>query len=926
MKPYPVRRRPPVRAMGAALAVWLVATPAASADEPSPGAAEPPPDSAGEAIDAPAPPEPPQASAPSQASVPPQAFAPPEPPAPPAPPEPPGPSVTPEPVPVRTEQPRPDSTPRENLDTAATAAPAAQAASPAAPTADSARTPEAAHSPTARPREKSHTPKTPRAPEGEVVRAQTPPPVHTPDSTTGDRPSRTEPRPEPEAPSSKPARTQVPSEPAPVAPSTRAVGGPGAKHDTSAAADEPITIDQATTAVTPIAAPTSTRSSTEPAPATASAPAPDPAETSETAQVPERVEAPKRAGPSVEPAARVARVAYDDADRLEWSWRILVGLSSPRFDGTGDGEGEDEGEGEQKTHPEKRSEGGNRRAVEGRSSRQKGSEHKNDRHKSEELEKREQSAKPGKPETNEKRERPEKGEKRNRGEQPVERPVPASTTPATTTPDAADTVAPAPRNTRSVARSLSSLVRGGSAGSGTPQPRPERGSQAPEPTARSSKDEPSAPKPRSAKRPPQTSSSAERRESRDPGERGKPTEPRTPDKTRKPLDPGDADESVEPSGSQHGETADTENSKPADADQTAQAPAPAATSAPTVTAPRSTGFETTGPSALPHGTRDTGEVRGPGASAETSHPRIAVAGPTVAAPARPTTTRPGPTGAAGRTTPSYPIPAEPGRTPTWASGVAPASPHAAEQRHAAAVSAARKGRVTAAAVTLSPKTWADLRPTSQITSTLRGSLRHKVISAPLLPERGASLAACGKGDYRAKWEEFARALASAGIETPTLDLGRGQPGAAADPKAFAGCYRQVAQAVRGVLPRARMQWTVDRGLASSAQVAAWPGDGVVDIVGIDALDTGDDWSRTVNGDGGLNWWSDFASARRARVALSGWGPAPGSPASAENASYVQNTYDWLARVAAKGLLAYDLYTEPSASRTGIAANVYRALF
>ena len=205
-----------------------------------------------------------------------------------------------------------------------------------------------------------------------------------------------------------------------------------------------------------------------------------------------------------------------------------------------------------------------------------------------------------------------------------------------------------------------------------------------------------------------------------------------------------------------------------------------------------------------------------------------------------------------------------------------------------------------------------------------------MIRAPLLPERKATFVACAKGDYRAQWERFGRALSAAGIDSATLDLGRTDMGGDTDPEAFAGCYRQVAAAVRGVLPRARLQWTVERGSATTVSpsdaVAAWPGDGVVDILGIEALDTGDNWSKTVNGEGGLNWWSDFATSHGARVALAGWGPAPGSRASAENAAYVQNMHDWLTRVAARGNLAYDLYTEHSGSRAGKAADVYRALF
>lgn len=298
-----------------------------------------------------------------------------------------------------------------------------------------------------------------------------------------------------------------------------------------------------------------------------------------------------------------------------------------------------------------------------------------------------------------------------------------------------------------------------------------------------------------------------------------------------------------------------------------------------------------------------------------------MAGPTAPAPEVP---KPKASETETETAPVYPIESGPGEAPTWVGGVQPVTSAETDVRHARSLRGARTetGEVSAAAV--SPRTWDELIVDDTMRASLPPTAARQVVRSPIIPEAGASLTACAKGDYRDHWEGFARALNHSGIDAPTLDLDGDRT---ENPKAYAACYRQVAAAVKGVLPKATMQWTVTRGNAEPGDpLASWPGDDAVDIVGVKALDTGINWSHAVNGDRGLNWWADFARRRGARIALSAWGPAPGSPQSADNAAYVQNIYDWLARTADKDALAYELYTESADARSGAAATAYRALF
>lgn len=223
--------------------------------------------------------------------------------------------------------------------------------------------------------------------------------------------------------------------------------------------------------------------------------------------------------------------------------------------------------------------------------------------------------------------------------------------------------------------------------------------------------------------------------------------------------------------------------------------------------------------------------------------------------------------------------------------------------------------------------WNDVEhPTAALTA-LRQVPGRKVLSVPVLPDSGGSLRSCEKGRYHSYWRGFAQTVADKGLADAVVDLRPDTSGAALrDPAGHAACYRRVVQSLRTRLPRVSTQWSVPRGvLPGQNPVAAWPGADVVTIVGVDAIDTGDDWGRAVNGEFGLNWWAEFARAKGRQVALAQWGVFPGSPVSAANAPYVQNIHDWLVRMQARKQLAYEAVTTPGPS-VGAAATTYRSLF
>ena len=151
------------------------------------------------------------------------------------------------------------------------------------------------------------------------------------------------------------------------------------------------------------------------------------------------------------------------------------------------------------------------------------------------------------------------------------------------------------------------------------------------------------------------------------------------------------------------------------------------------------------------------------------------------------------------------------------------------------------------------KTWQDIEgmdwqlgPWSQWVRGQPG--RTLSLGVALLPERGASLARCGAGEYDESWERLAKNLAAYGLNEAYLRLGWEMDGPwnawAAPPGSgkeahFAGCFRRAVQLMRRAVPQNRWKfvWNVTTTDWKRPYLdAIWPGDAYVDVVGIDLYD------------------------------------------------------------------------------------------
>ncbi|MDO5711749.1 MAG: hypothetical protein Q4P32_08450, partial [Micrococcales bacterium] len=310
-----------------------------------------------------------------------------------------------------------------------------------------------------------------------------------------------------------------------------------------------------------------------------------------------------------------------------------------------------------------------------------------------------------------------------------------------------------------------------------------------------------------------------------------------------------------------------------------------------------------------------------------SSPTTHVAGPDQPAPASPSPGLPTPTGRSAAPLPAYPDrrPAGP-HAPRWNSGVRIDELTSDAVKRAARLARSRGRAFDVVSARLPAASWRDVQNPGRSLGVLRQLPGRKVVSVSLLPDTTGELTACSKGDYRAYWGRFARAVRANDLATAIIDLRPDAQGRAqADPAGHSSCYRRVVGTLRQTLPGIRTQWSTERGASwGSDALRAWPGAAYVDILGLDSIDTGDDWGRSVNGPFGLTWWSDFAAGQRRPLALARWGAFPGSAESAANTPYVQNMHDWMVRTAGRKRLAYETFVLPRDA--GQAVATYRTLF
>ncbi|WP_432509828.1 glycosyl hydrolase [Kineococcus sp. SYSU DK001] len=169
-----------------------------------------------------------------------------------------------------------------------------------------------------------------------------------------------------------------------------------------------------------------------------------------------------------------------------------------------------------------------------------------------------------------------------------------------------------------------------------------------------------------------------------------------------------------------------------------------------------------------------------------------------------------------------------------------------------------------------------------------------VLSVPLLADPSAadpapSTALGAAGRYDGHFRTLARNLAARGLGGITIRLGweANSPGnylwsAVPDPAAYRAFFRRVVGVMRAQAPALRFDWSITAAVDgwSFDFRDAYPGDDVVDVVGIDVYDmsptsmTSDQrWAWYQCARGGLNDIARFATAHGKRIGIDEWAVA-----------------------------------------------------
>lgn len=193
------------------------------------------------------------------------------------------------------------------------------------------------------------------------------------------------------------------------------------------------------------------------------------------------------------------------------------------------------------------------------------------------------------------------------------------------------------------------------------------------------------------------------------------------------------------------------------------------------------------------------------------------------------------------------------------------------------------------------------------------------VALPLFPDDG-SLERAASGEDNDQWERMGRLIAE---KYPTAYV---RPGwemnivnwnwRATDDNVeeWKKAFRHASTSLKKGGPQLRIVFNPNEGKGNSLEDAtkAYPGDDVVDIIGIDAYDWSppyDDerrWQRHLTQPGGWDFWGNFARSRNKEFAVPEWGVIPGSNESGgDNPQFIERVMRWMN--ANSDIMTFDTY-------------------
>ena len=235
---------------------------------------------------------------------------------------------------------------------------------------------------------------------------------------------------------------------------------------------------------------------------------------------------------------------------------------------------------------------------------------------------------------------------------------------------------------------------------------------------------------------------------------------------------------------------------------------------------------------------------------------------------------------------------------------------------------------------LDKRTWATMLDLSWLAQkwSAAGFANRLVLTVPMIPDEGGTLAQGAAGGYNAQFRTLAEKLVKLGHGSAILRLGpefngswfpwtMNVPGGGAR---YAAYWRQIVTTMRSV-PGAsfKFDWCANAGSAWIAGGArqleaadAWPGDDVVDYVGMDVYDQSWSadradptarWDEFVTQKNGMAWHAAFAAKHGKPMTFPEWGLVDRTDGmgGGDNPFFVAQMYRWIALHP----VAYSLYFE-----------------
>ena len=191
-----------------------------------------------------------------------------------------------------------------------------------------------------------------------------------------------------------------------------------------------------------------------------------------------------------------------------------------------------------------------------------------------------------------------------------------------------------------------------------------------------------------------------------------------------------------------------------------------------------------------------------------------------------------------------------------------------------------------------------------------------VLSIPMWPGVGGSLAQAATGAYNGHFEAMARRLVAGGLNSAIIRLGWEFNGPwyswsvqnSAQAKLFAKAWRQIVGTIRRVRgEHFNFDWSLIVSSGGVNPALAYPGDAYVSSIGMDVYDLDETaqnesasqrWNDIVNHGYGLAWQARFAAAHQKPVSFAEWAVAydllDPSRGGGDDPSFVRNMYDWFA--------------------------------